>query len=424
MNDAHFVRQLYWFSFLARAGIGIIGWFLTLYVELPFLQDALHYEQLGQQVAEDWLDGRSSPWLASAMTRSNSPWFMVVVLAVFYTLVGGVRITPVAIAAYSLITACAPVLIYRIGLQLGAPSAGARKAAWLVAFSPAFAFWSGAIYKEGLVLVCMNLAIYHTLLLQAQWRLRSIVVLALCFPALFGLRFYLAMILGVVVGLGLFLGRARGGVEAIAGALARQLVTVTVVFAALVAIGFADRVGSAMPADLQEGLDRIQSSRNDLANNKSGYLRVEKVSSPERALEFLPLGLGYFLTVPWPWQIGSMRQNLVIPETAFWVIFLYPCALVGLKDAVRRNFQGTILLVIAMASICCLYALMLSNVGVTYRLRIQVWDLLAVFAGWGWESWRRPVARRWPEPRFARATLERRAPVSQAPVGHASPWLG
>src|SRR5262249_35571620 len=109
--------------------------------------------------------------------------------------------------------------------------------------------------------------------------------------------------------------------------------------------------------------------------------------SLEEALEFLPTGLFYFLVVPLPWQLGSLRQNLAIPETACWLI-LYPIMLVGIRQGLRRHFQGTFLLLAIVLALCCLYALAIGNIGTAYRLRIQVWLVCAVFVGWGWHALR------------------------------------
>jgi hypothetical protein len=372
-----------------RFAAGVAAWLATRYADLPFMQDASYYEELALGVANDWIAGQSSPWLESAMSHGHQPWLMVAVLAVFYFLAGGLQITPVVMALCCLVTAWAPVLTYRIARQLGTPAAGARMAGWLVALSPAFAFWAGALYKEGLILIVLNLTLYHALRLQEAWRPQSLLVLALCVPALLGLRFYLVLILGPVVGLGLLLGRASGrSQEAGAEVAIRQIFLVACLLAASVGIGFTDRARQFLPGDLSEGMSRLQNSRDDLANQPSGYLSGANVATPIDALRFLPLGLLYFLTVPWPWELGALRQNLVIPETAFWVL-LYPVMLVGVQKSFRRNVQGTLLLLAATLSICALYALLVANVGVAYRLRIQVWAVWAIFAGWGWDALRR-----------------------------------
>jgi hypothetical protein len=389
MTEAAYLRRLYWCSFALRVFIGMSGWFLTRVVNIPFLQDALYYEAMGAEVAEAWLAGEPSAYLETAIQK-RQPWLIVVILAVCYYPAGGARITPLAIAFTCSITSFAPGLTYRIGKQLGAPLAGARAAGWLVAASPAFAFWSGALYKEGFILVLMNLAIYHILILQEKWQPTSIVVLVLTLLGLFALRFYLAVIMGGVLMLGMLLGKARetvvgGGAEA----LVRQVVLSVFFFLGMIAVGFTDQVQELMPGDLAGGLGQMQTSRRGLAiSASSGYLAEAKIDTAEDALHFLPVGVFYFVTVPWPWQVGSFRQNLCIPETAVWVFLIYPMILVGIKEGLRKNFQGTMLLLVGSLTITCFYGMWISNIGAAYRLRIQVWVLWAVFAGWGWAAWR------------------------------------
>jgi hypothetical protein len=113
-------------------------------------------------------------------------------------------------------------------------------------------------------------------------------------------------------------------------------------------------------------------------------------------LQYFPLGLFYFLTVPFPWQVGAFRQNLIIPENAFW-LGLYPLVVVGIHRALKSNRPGTVFLLLTSGGMCVVYALLSANVGTTYRMRSQVWLLWAPFAAWGWEVWRerRRLARQW-----------------------------
>jgi hypothetical protein len=120
---------------------------------------------------------------------------------------------------------------------------------------------------------------------------------------------------------------------------------------------------------------------------RSGYLQDASISTPEEASQYLPLGLFYFLTVPLPWQIGAIRQNLIIPENVFWLT-LYPLIVVGIVRARKFNPSGTLFLVLMTAGMCAIYALLAANVGTAYRMRSQVWLLWAPFAAWGWEAWR------------------------------------
>ena len=104
-------------------------------------------------------------------------------------------------------------------------------------------------------------------------------------------------------------------------------------------------------------------------------------------MQYFPLGLLYFLTVPFPWQLGAIRQILIIPENAFW-LGLYPLIVVGISRALKANRPGTLFLLLMTGGMCVVYALLAANVGTAYRMRSQVWLLWAPFAAWGWEVWR------------------------------------
>ncbi len=149
----------------------------------------------------------------------------------------------------------------------------------------------------------------------------------------------------------------------------------------LVVSGTSAGILDILPENTRELFGQVQSSRDDLATASSGYLRGTDVSDPVAALKFLPLGIFYFLTVPLPWQFGSLRQSLVIPEMIFWLI-QYPRIFRGMKLGLRRHFSGSLLLISITLAMICLYALFVSNVGTAYRLRAQVWLLWTVFAGW------------------------------------------
>jgi hypothetical protein len=115
------------------------------------------------------------------------------------------------------------------------------------------------------------------------------------------------------------------------------------------------------------------------------------------------LGLFYFLTVPFPWQLGAVRQNLIIPENCFWLA-LYPLMVVGIRRALKFNRPGTVFLLLMTAGMCVIYALLAANVGTAYRMRSQVWLLWAPFAAWGWEVWRERRRRPARQPQLARGS--------------------
>jgi hypothetical protein len=260
-------------------------------------------------------------------------------------------------------------------------------------------FWSGSLYKEGVTLLLLSLATYHVLRLQSGWLPRSMVTIVLCILGLWGVRYYLAILLTFAAGLSLIWGRVSTRRQAPRLAvLVRQAAIVAGFLALMILLGVGERTERVLvenDAGLLVELDvRRAGSAREAA---SGYLQDARVASPEEAVQYFPLGLFYFLTVPFPWQIGALRQNLIIPENVFWLM-LYPLILLGMSRALRLNRPGTVFILLVTAGTCSIYALLAANVGTTYRMRSQVWLLWAPFAAWGWEVWRerRREARRIP----------------------------
>jgi len=385
---ARTIWRLYWWAFLARALVGILAYTLTLSADLPIVEDAQFYEEMGYEVAQDWLAGREVDF--SALPEGvQSTRLLVIAIAVFYYATGGLRVLPGLLIAYSAITALLPVYVYRCTRELQAPETVARQAGWLVAFSPGFVFWSGSLYKEGLTLLLLSVAAYHTLRLQSGWKGRSLTILGVSVVALWGVRFYLSIVLGLAVALSLLWGRtADAGRSRGVPIFVRQAAIMSVFVLVIISVGVMMRTEQVLVESNEGILLNLDVRRAGSAKEaQSGYLQDASVATPEEALQYFPVGLFYFLTVPFPWQMGSFRQNLIIPENVFW-LGLYPLMVIGIRRALKSNRPGTVFLLLMTGGMCIVYALLTANVGTTYRMRSQVWLLWAPFAAWGWEAWR------------------------------------
>jgi hypothetical protein len=260
----------------------------------------------------------------------------------------------------------------------------------------------------------LNVATYHVLRLQTQWRARSLALVALSILALWGLRYYLAILLAAVVMLGLLWGRrkpASGVVRSRAPVFLRQGAVALGFVAIMFSVGFVERSESLLVENDQGVLMELDQRRQWLSTAaESGYLAESRVATPQEAAEYFPTGLLYFLFVPFPWQFGSFRQNAAIPDTLLWT-FLYPLVVVGVIRGLRVNRPGTVVLVGLTAGMCLFYALLSGNIGTAYRMRSQVWLLWAPFAMWGWEIVRARWKRRGGPPagRTRRALVASRA---------------
>lgn len=384
-------RRIFIWAFLARAVVGIVAYLLTLYTSVPFLEDALWYEEEGYSVAQEWLSGRwgALDTLPHGVQMAKP---VVATIAGFYYVTGGTRALLLLLVAYGAVTAIIPVYVYWIGIELGAPERAARGAGWLVALSPAFVLFSGSLHKEGLVLLSMSVAAYHALRLQSRWQTRSFIALVLSLLVLFALRYYIAIVVCGAVALGLVSvrGANRPGVSTrITMPMLMRQGAIVVAFVGLMGtLGFQESADRPLEESPEGLLVQVDQYRRGLAMyGQSGYLPEADASTPQGAAEFAPVGLLYFLAAPFPWQTGSLRQNLVIPETVFWVL-LYPLIAVGMARSFRVNRPGTVMLMAATGGMCIVYALMSGNIGIAYRMRTQVWLLWAPFAAWGWEAWR------------------------------------
>lgn len=388
LTERRTLKHLYGWAFLVRVFMGLLAYALTLYADLPIVEDAQFYEEMGYEVAQKWVSGTEVDFddLPEGVQTAR---LLVTAIATFYYVLGGLRALPVLLIAFSAVTALVPVYVYRVTRELQAPEAVARRAGWLVALSPGFVFWSGSLYKEGLTLLLLSVAAYHTLRLQSGWKGRSFTALVVCVAALWGVRFYLAILLGLAAALSLLWGRMeRAGRFVGVPVFVRQAVIMSAFVLAIISVGVTVRTEHVLMESDEGVLVNLDVRRAGSAREaKSGYLQEASVATPEEALQYFPVGLFYFLTVPFPWQVGSFRQNLIIPENAFW-LGLYPLMVVGIRRALKSNRPGTVFLLLMTGGMCVVYALLSANVGTTYRMRSQVWLLWAPFAAWGWEVWR------------------------------------
>lgn len=383
LQEKLFLHRGYWTAFLLQAIFGFVGWYLTFVVKLPFLEDAAYYEEVGHSIATDWLAGRPSSWLTHRWDTPHQPFLMVIAIACFYVLTLGVRAAPIAITCYGFITAITPTVVYRIARLLGVSVRSSRNVTWFIVFSPAFMFFSGSLHKEGLVLLCLSLSVYHTMKLQQGWSARSCVIVFLCLLSMCFLRLYLAAVMGLVLPFSVMLAKPKLKNENQKTAfVAGQVFVVLAFLLMLMLVGFVGEVYGVWPHDLDKGFEEMQESRMDSARADSGYLPDADISTPLKALKFMPVGVFYFFTVPFPWDFGSLKQNIAIPESTLW-LFLYPIVLVGIWRSLRRNFQGSVVILAGIISMACFYGVFMGNIGTAYRMRIQVWLLCVIFLGSG-----------------------------------------
>ncbi len=163
---------------------------------------------------------------------------------------------------------------------------------------------------------------------------------------------------------GLILGRRRIVGALFTGALVVGMVAILVGGVGLGRSGY--RASTAL------SLRDVSLARADLAGTSgSGFARTADVSTPSRAISYLPRGLPSFLFGPFPWEIRNVRQLFGWLE-ALTVLGMAPWAWHGWRLARRQLGRKRLVFVLPAASLAISLTLLIGNYGTVVRERLQV----------------------------------------------------
>ena len=326
-----------------------------------FSLDQRRYEWLGHEMALSWVGDSSMPEEIHA-----KPGYYVW-NALIYSAVGFV---PLAVTfSNAAMSGLSVVLVYRIARDL-ADVRAARIAAAFAAFTPSLVLWSSLNLKDAAAIVTLLLVVRGAQQLAGRPSLSALAELAIGIALLSQLRDYLVWITLTGVGVGLLLPRLR------------SVPAVAIVLAAFALVW----LSGANPIDVEGSagirFDLLEQHRRNLAVGNSAYHGEADVSSPLAALRFLPVGLGYFLLAPAPWQLWNARQWMTLPEMLAWYALL-PQVFFGLRELWRRRVSPVLPLFAVAVLVTVAYALVEANLGTAYRHRAQVLVLYLTVAAVG-----------------------------------------
>ena len=234
-----------------------------------------------------------------------------------------------------------------------------------MAFFPQMVFWSGAIYKDPSIMLCIAICMYAVVKLNHEFTLRYVLMFVGASLALMTLRFYVFYFVAFAM-MGTFVLSQRRG---LAGSVGSYLVLIVVFIGAFT---FAARQETVEQQRSYFTLERLQITRSDQAMwGQSAYAPKADVSTTQGVLSVLPVGLTYLLFAPFPWAVRNLRQALTVPETLVWYA-LMPALVRGLIVTIRTRFRPALPILVFAASLTCAYAVFQGNVGTAYRQRTQV----------------------------------------------------
>jgi 4-amino-4-deoxy-L-arabinose transferase-like glycosyltransferase len=253
----------------------------------------------------------------------------------------------------------------------------ARLAAGLVAFTPSMILWSSVALKDTLVTLLIVVTLSSAVGLNERITLRGVLGTVVPLLVLQPLRFYMVYFVAFAVLASLLFQRGA------------QLVTGIYKQIAVAAVAVALFAMTGLTANVRQGteslsFERVSSFRTGMTYAGSGFQRDVDISTPVKALTFLPIGLAVLLFGPFPWQMAtSLRAMMSGPETIAWWL-LVPAVIRGLRLALRARLSETSPLLLFAISLSCAYSLMHGNVGSAFRQRSQVFVFLFIFGAVGW----------------------------------------
>lgn len=347
----------------------VIHLFVTPYLFAP---DEETYDFRGGLVAKYWRG--EIPMDPTSSLQGEGKGFYYVVGALYF-LFGQLPLLPKLLNAW--IGSLAVLELFRLTHVISGSETAALRAAKFMAFFPSIVLWSSLMIRD--VWVQWLLLRLAREMAELKGRLIPSRIISAAF-LIFLLTQFRSYLLYAAVGpfvLSFVVGRSKD--------LIRNLFLGSVLALALVYFGgkSGGTESKVQTFDLVE-LQRLRSWSSSTIAADSGFATDADVSTLSGALSLLPIGLAYFFFAPFPWQLGSIRQSLAIPETLFFYT-LVPGIVAGVLFLFRKRLSDSLGVLLVTMTVTFGYAIGQGNVGTLYRHKAQVTGFYYAFAAIGME---------------------------------------
>jgi len=294
--------------------------------------------------------------------------------------------------------------LLRLTRLIGGSEAAALRAGRFMAFFPSLVLWSSLLIRDVWVQwLLLRLAREMAELKGRMIPSRMISAGILIWSLTLSRSYLLYAAVGPFV-LSFLVGRSKD--------IVRNLALGSVLALGLVYVGaqFGGTEAKIQTLDLV-ALQRLRAWSSSTAVAESGFASEADVSTVGGALSLLPVGLMYFFFAPFPWQLGSIRQSLAIPEALFFYT-LVPGIITGALFLFRKRLSDSIGVLLVTMTVTFGYAIGQGNVGTLYRHKAQVIGFYYAFAAIGTEERRRQRSARHPGYSVAAQDPLRAGPVA------------
>lgn len=374
-NYGRYLLKLFLFALLIRVFIAIA--IFVFNGQDFFGGDAWTYDYYGLRQMLAWGGDKSAQTSVDYFTGTGlaSAWGMLYIVGAIYSIIGR---NMLAIQFFNAVlgAATAPI-IFLCAEHVFNNRNVARVAGLAVGFYPSLVLWSSQGLKDGPTVFFLALSILATLKVGQSLNLRYLAVLIVSLVGVLAFRFYVFyMMLAAIIGSYIM------GMKALtAQSMARQFVVVLVIGLSLTYFGIT-RYATAQ-FETYGNLEQLNRSRQNLATAaKSGFGQDVDVSTTSGALTTIPSGLVYLLFAPFPWQLGSLRQSLTLPEMVVWWA-AFPLLILGAWFSLRYRLRQMAPILIFTSMLTLAYSVFQGNVGTAYRQRAQVLVFYFIFVAVG-----------------------------------------
>lgn len=375
LEDRKFLLRVFVGGLLVRVALGTVIY--IFHWQTFFGGDAITYDFLGDSLVHVWHGNVEYQRAIDIFYAggSSSGWGMMYWVAGIYTLVGR-NMLATQFVNCALGAATAP-LAYLMATEIFPSKPVARAVAVLTAFFPSLIIWSCQGLKDGPIVFLLALSMLAVLRLGNRFSVRYLTALAAALCCLLTLRFYIFYIVALAGGAAFILGRRR----LTAQSFLRQLIVISLVSLALAYFGVSRYATQQLEA--YGSADQIQRMRLDASRSaESGFGRDIDVSTTSGAMSAIPIGFTYLLLAPFPWQFGSLRQMLTLPEMIIWWLAI-PLLVLGAWFTLKHRIREIAPIMIFTSLLTLTYSIVQGNVGTAYRQRAQLLVFYFIFVGVG-----------------------------------------
>ncbi len=374
-EDRKFLLRLFIAALLVRVLLGTLIY--VFHLQEFFGGDAFTYDFFGDALLRTWAGEKYYQTMVDLFTGGgkSSGWGMIYMVAAIYKVVGR-NMLAIQYVNCVLGAATAPIA-YLIALEIFPNKRMARTCALLSAFFPSMALWSAQGLKDGPIVFLLAVSMLATLKLGVRLNAKYLVTLALALCSLITLRFYVFYIVVVAVAAAFILGRRPLSAKS----FARQFIIMITIGLVLAYFGVSRY--ASVQFETFGSLRQLQVMRQDAARSaQSGFGEDVDVSTPGGALSAIPLGFSYLLFAPFPWQFGSPRALITLPEMIVWWCCI-PLLVLGLWFTIKHRVRQVAPILIFTTLLTLTYSVLQGNVGTAYRQRAQLLIFYFVFVAVG-----------------------------------------